>query len=702
MMSLGMNMCLCYDLILTLKSPFYPAKRRLKYYLAFSFLMGVTMSAIAWPQAHETCKASNNSTDSNVQNAALAFALSLYILISVYSIIFAARMLSRPGISAEIRGIFMKKHVIYTLSFICIWSIVLLNAYHSLYDSPDKSSKEYLLLKDQGYSYHTIRAPMGIYITVLKDEKNYMHLTTFQILSFIASISTGLLMGIIRCFEPYFYFLLKKTIKAFYGIPLSEEEITKKNSKLTDTFAAFLNSSLNIELVHIILKAITQECTKTSLPKDGWKTFIPLDQDFDERKIYEMHEIEIKDPKKWKLFDDKSGKALKTNNLDGEKPYNAEKDTLMINENISIEELAPKIFSIIRNKENITGENIIDSLSPEANRDMVFKAGEGQGKSGSFFFFSHDGRFIIKSMNDEEYKTFQGIFKDYYRYLIRHDDSLIARIFGIFTVNKEKLTPVHLILMDSTVQLQGKKLKYMFDLKGSFANRETKVGKVHKPGLTLKDINLLNVKMNDNILKFKPDDAQNIMDVIKRDVPILEKGNIMDYSLLLAIEENPDYKTHTRTLRHMSKHSSSNSHMSEELTPKADKSPIPIVRPLNFTPDDGFTAPHSEFQKSRHKFLSSNLQYIYHISIIDYLQDYNFDKKSENLFKTIMRGKNAEISAVPPERYAKRYIEFMENSVIVTDKRMSSVSSGDILGKIDEEIEEVPEGSYKRAESEIW
>lgn len=43
-----------------------------------------------------------------------------------------------------------------------------------------------------------------------------------------------------------------------------------------------------------------------------------------------------------------------------------------------------------------------DSLSPKFNRDMVFKSGEGAGRSGSFFFFSYDRKFIIKTMTKIE------------------------------------------------------------------------------------------------------------------------------------------------------------------------------------------------------------------------------------------------------------------------------------------------------------
>jgi len=46
------------------------------------------------------------------------------------------------------------------------------------------------------------------------------------------------------------------------------------------------------------------------------------------------------------------------------------------------------------------------SLSPEKNRDTVFKAGLGSGASGSFFFFSYDKQFIIKTMSETERKLF--------------------------------------------------------------------------------------------------------------------------------------------------------------------------------------------------------------------------------------------------------------------------------------------------------
>lgn len=58
------------------------------------------------------------------------------------------------------------------------------------------------------------------------------------------------------------------------------------------------------------------------------------------------------------------------------------------------------------------------SLSPEFNREMVFKAGEGAGRSGSFFFFSHCKTFIIKTMSKSELDLFLNLlpkFAEHYK-----------------------------------------------------------------------------------------------------------------------------------------------------------------------------------------------------------------------------------------------------------------------------------------------
>jgi len=81
-------------------------------------------------------------------------------------------------------------------------------------------------------------------------------------------------------------------------------------------------------------------------------------------------------------------------------------DRLIINEDIRITEWAPDVFAFLRVVDGYSNQILMESLDPEINADMVFKAGEGSGKSGSFFFFSKDRKFIIKTMTDEDLIAF--------------------------------------------------------------------------------------------------------------------------------------------------------------------------------------------------------------------------------------------------------------------------------------------------------
>jgi len=124
---------------------------------------------------------------------------------------------------------------------------------------------------------------------------------------------------------------------------------------------------------------------------------------------------------------------------------------------------------------------IESSLLPEKNREQVFHAGEGTGKSGSFFFFSHDKRFIIKTITKSELDTFLVIMKDYIEHFKKNPKSLIVKIIGVFTVKRSGMGEVHTIVMENTLQIQElDRLKFVYDLKGSKIGRRTK-GKIY-PG----------------------------------------------------------------------------------------------------------------------------------------------------------------------------------------------------------------------------
>jgi len=109
-------------------------------------------------------------------------------------------------------------------------------------------------------------------------------------------------------------------------------------------------------------------------------------------------------------------------------------------------------FKDLRGANGISAQDLLESLDPERNASCVFKAGEASGASGSFFFFSKDKRFIIKTMNHIEKEFFLNkLALPYFDYLRSNPTSLLARIYGVYTVKISGLSPVYLMLMSHTM-----------------------------------------------------------------------------------------------------------------------------------------------------------------------------------------------------------------------------------------------------------
>lgn len=59
--------------------------------------------------------------------------------------------------------------------------------------------------------------------------------------------------------------------------------------------------------------------------------------------------------------------------------------------------------------------------------------GPDGGKSGEFFFFSYDNMLVLKTIGDEELRSIRKRLMTYGNYLYNHPESLIARIYGVYT-----------------------------------------------------------------------------------------------------------------------------------------------------------------------------------------------------------------------------------------------------------------------------
>ena len=108
----------------------------------------------------------------------------------------------------------------------------------------------------------------------------------------------------------------------------------------------------------------------------------------------------------------------------------------------------------------------------------------GDGKSPSFFFFSDNQLFMLKTMKESEFDILmkQGFILDYYKHINANPESLLMKIYGIYRIQIADSEPVVFLITENMVGLDKERIKRSFDLKGSILGRIEKI-----PANKLKD-----------------------------------------------------------------------------------------------------------------------------------------------------------------------------------------------------------------------
>ncbi len=294
-------------------------------------------------------------------------------------------------------------------------------------------------------------------------------------------------------------------------------------------------------------------------------------------------------------------------------------------------EYCPKVFKYLRRIDEID-EKICESLNPKNNVENINKIKESQGKSGSFFFFSYDNQFIIKTINKGELDTLiNNLMENYCENMKENEQSLLAKLYGAYSIIIGGVSKIHIVLMQNINPLGFNNIyfKRYFDLKGSLQGRKTQNIRKAEREHAFKDLDFLNYqKMNDEIINFNIEIVSEVLDKLQSDLNMLVKSNIMDYSLLFYIYEIPPQSS-----------------------------------------ENDYNKVFNLFADERYKykiFKSQQNKYLYILGIIDYLQSYNAKKFLENKYLYILHGKNIKnISAVEPEFYAKRMYNFAKENIFV-------------------------------------
>jgi hypothetical protein len=112
---------------------------------------------------------------------------------------------------------------------------------------------------------------------------------------------------------------------------------------------------------------------------------------------------------------------------------------------------APEVFKRIRQFCGIDAASYMMSVSGESGVDFNTHSDESQycwwyirrlagnanfiefmsnSKSGQFFFYSHDGKYMIKTQSKEENRFMKKILPYYYQFLMENPNSLLVRFLG--------------------------------------------------------------------------------------------------------------------------------------------------------------------------------------------------------------------------------------------------------------------------------
>lgn len=353
-----------------------------------------------------------------------------------------------------------------------------------------------------------------------------------------------------------------------------------------------------------------------------------------------------------KLLDNADFRATKklTFNMDGSELTPSSKY------DFKFKDYSPEVFRELR---SLFGIDPADYLISITGKYILSELGS-PGKSGSFFYYSRDFRFIIKTIHHAEHKQLRRMLKDYYEHVKSNPNTLISQFYGLHRLKVHGgMKKVHFIVMNNLFP-PHRDIHYKYDLKGSTWGRATTIPKdsADLSQLTLKDLNWL--ERHDKI-KFGPDKRKFLTEQLEADVKLLKKINVMDYSFLLGVHDVK--KGNTDGKKKLSVFDPKSSVKAEVIKTNPRDIDRGVDLPTNVFPgrskyifyghDGGIRATNEN---------NEPLPEIYYLGIIDCLTNYSTKKRFETFFRSLRHARNT-ISAIPSKEYGDRFLQFMTNGI---------------------------------------
>jgi len=339
-----------------------------------------------------------------------------------------------------------------------------------------------------------------------------------------------------------------------------------------------------------------------------------------------------------------------------------------LDSSFTIEDFCPDLFCQMRNICRVSNEEYYNSI---CRLDVELLEFGANSKSGSFFFFSHDKKFMLKTAKKKEAETLIQMLPDLIARFEVAPQTLINPFLGLYHIFGESLHDSFLFVVMMNATQHNLPVHHAFDLKGSthgrWADPSEHVGK---------DLNFEEEFVG---LGLKDDIAQDLLQTHADDVELLRKYTIVDYSVLLEVHD----QQHTLNTP------------SKRWKPKGDVTRVKIgggpldfntpfaqqvsgslgMQGMAFSVDALSRSCETVAWRPSTGIWSADGRFLYTVAIIDLLTPFGIKPKLEVIMNEVIScGKGDEFSKVPPEAYASRQIELMED--ICTRSHHATYPSG--------------------------
>ncbi|XP_031225704.1 phosphatidylinositol 4-phosphate 5-kinase-like protein 1 isoform X3 [Mastomys coucha] len=290
--------------------------------------------------------------------------------------------------------------------------------------------------------------------------------------------------------------------------------------------------------------------------------------------------------------------------------------------------LAGPAFARLRQSIGLTEEDYQATLGPGDPYLQFFST----SKSKASFFLTHDQRFFVKTQRRQEVQVLLANLPRYVQHLQQHPHSLLARLLGVYSLRVARGKKKYFIIMQC-IFYPTSRISERYDIKGCEVSRWVDPAPEGSPlVLVLKDLNF-----QERTIKLGAQRSWFIRQM-ELDTAFLQELNILDYSLLVAIQflhkdEKDGYHSLFSTLRSLQGASKSEGTGGQNCRMLPN---LPNALHILDGPDQR-----------------------YFLGLVDLTTVYGFRKRLEHLWKMI-RYPGQSISTVSPAHYARRLCRWVQ------------------------------------------